>query len=89
MPTGATPTLAHFFIAALHQHGRLKRSYSQNICMLDKATLDEGLIVHVHGNVDEAMGINGRSEQKLPPSKRLAAEFSAALRDGTGHPVMV
>ena len=48
------PTLAHFFIKVLHDKGKLKRLYTQNIDGLDFQTgLEREKIVNVHGSIAE------------------------------------
>lgn len=47
----AQPTATHLFCAKLHQEGRLKRVYTQNIDGLHERVLPADMVVAVHGNI--------------------------------------
>jgi len=59
------PTLAHYFVAFLHQKGLLQRCYTQNIDSLEVlAGLPMEALVAAHGNFDSATCI--ATKQKVP-----------------------
>ena len=58
------PTLTHYFIKLLHDKGKLKRNYTQNIDTLERATgLHHDKIVEAHGSFHTAscIGISKKS----------------------------
>mmetsp|Transcript_81908 Transcript_81908/g.222333 ORF Transcript_81908/g.222333 Transcript_81908/m.222333 type:complete len:361 (-) Transcript_81908:23-1105(-) len=62
------PTLAHYFIALLHQKGLLLRCYSQNIDSLETlAGLPKEALIAAHGNFDSATCMD--TQEKVPPEE--------------------
>ena len=79
-PGTYSPTAAHRFFCALHQHRKLRRCFTQNIDSLEAAAgLPREMVVAAHGNFDEAHVVGTGAPVDIDEVKRAVFEGEASL----------
>ncbi len=79
-PGQYAPTPAHRFLRQLHEHGKLKRCFTQNIDSLESAAgLPKEMIVAAHGNFDAAHVVGTGQPIDVEEVKRAIFEGEASL----------